>query len=378
MGSPVNDTFNVIVNTAPVVSALIADVAVNNGFGTWDLDLGAHFTDADGNTLTYTVENSADAVVTASISGSTLTVTEVGLGMSTIIVTADDGLMGVVSDTFNFDINGVPTIVSPLADLSLAIGFGSTKVDAQGVFNDPDGEALTLSVLSLSTAVVTVGMDADSVVITEAGSGSADVVLTANDGNGGIVRDTFAVTVNSAPTVSSAIADVSVNEGFGSQDIDLSSVFTDADGDALTYSAISSNTSVVTVAVSGNTLTATEVGIGTSDITVTADDGNGGTVDDVFSFTVNDVIGVEFTDVDKILIYPNPTEGRIWLQPETNGLENIKIEIVNAVGQKVFTSDYGVMGAKELIDLDGLNSGLYYMKIYVNNELKRIEKIVHE
>ncbi len=378
MGTPARDTVNIYVNTAPVVSDPIADVVTNNGFGTMDIDLSLHFSDPDSNPLTYSVVNSNDAAVTAAVSGNTLTITEVGLGVSTITVTADDGLMGNVSDAFDFTVNGAPTVDGPLADLDLPIGFGTDKVDASAVFSDPDSDVLALSVTSLNTAVVTVSMDGDSILITEVGSGSAQVVLSADDGNGGIAADTFAVVVNTTPTVANPIADVSVDEGFGTRDIDLSGVFADADSDVLSYTAASSNTAVVTVVVSGNTLTVTEVGIGTSTITVTANDGNGSTVDDGFAFVVNDVIGVELTSVDKMLIYPNPTEDKIWLKPAIIGLENIKIVIVNTIGQKVFENDYGVMGAKELIDLEGYSNGLYYMKIFVNDELKRVEKIVLE
>ena len=59
----------------------------------------------------------------------------------------------------------------------------------------------------------------------------------------------------------------------GAQTIDLSSHIDDPNGDDLTYSASSSDTSHVTVGVSSSTLTVTPVAKGDSTITVRASDG---------------------------------------------------------------------------------------------------------
>ena len=83
--------------------------------------------------------------------------------------------------------------------------------------------------------------------------------------------------------VSNPIGDQVMTEGFVSQDIDISGLFTDAQGDALTYEIESSDETVVTVGESGETLTITEVGTGTSIITITAEDGKGDS--DTYEFT---------------------------------------------------------------------------------------------
>ncbi|HAS40347.1 MAG TPA: hypothetical protein DCS93_07700 [Microscillaceae bacterium] len=93
---------------------------------------------------------------------------------------------------------------------------------------------------------------------------------------------------NNAPTVANSLPDLSLNKGFGTQTVDLANVFTDADQHSLTLTAISSNTATVTISVSNTTLTITEVAEGNSVITVTADDGNGGTVSDNFNCVVSD------------------------------------------------------------------------------------------
>ena len=93
---------------------------------------------------------------------------------------------------------------------------------------------------------------------------------------------------NGAPVVSSALADVSGLEVGDTQDISLSGVFSDADSDALTITAASSDEAVATVAVAsdGSSLTVTGVTEGSAAITVTAQDGDGSSVSDAFDVSV--------------------------------------------------------------------------------------------
>ena len=69
-------------------------------------------------------------------------------------------------------------------------------------------------------------------------------------------------------------------------EIDLSDAFNDPDGDTLEYAAESSDESVATVAVDGDTLTVRGVGRGTAEITVTAEDADGRTATTTFEATV--------------------------------------------------------------------------------------------
>ena len=90
----------------------------------------------------------------------------------------------------------------------------------------------------------------------------------ATDVAGLSIADTFDITVsnvNEAPVVATPIADLPLDEYFGSTTVDLTGVFTDPDaGDVLTLSATSGTETVVTVSVTDLTLTVTEVGLGVS------------------------------------------------------------------------------------------------------------------
>ncbi len=79
---------------------------------------------------------------------------------------------------------------------------------------------------------------------------------------------------NRAPSSATAIPDQVVVEG-QTVTVDISASFSDPDGDALTYVATTSNAGVVSVGLSGHTLTLTAVADGAAAVTVTASDPGG-------------------------------------------------------------------------------------------------------
>ena len=89
---------------------------------------------------------------------------------------------------------------------------------------------------------------------TNADVGVHDISLTLSDGNGGTTSHTFQITVantDDAPTLSS-ITDVNASEDFS--DLNITLVSQDDDGDTITYSASSSDTSIATVSIVGDQL----------------------------------------------------------------------------------------------------------------------------
>ena len=186
--------------------------------------------------------------------------------------------------------NNLPVVSNPISDLSLDAGFSSTTVDIGNVFDDEDRDPLTFSLENSNTSAVTATISGATITVTEVAPGNATIEVTANDGNGGTVSDSFIVSVNGAgnenPTVITLLSDMTFTEGFGTENIVVAQNFTDQETQMLMFSVSSSDEQVVTVSVDMATVTISEVGIGESTITVTAMDTDGGSVSDEFVVTV--------------------------------------------------------------------------------------------
>ena len=291
-------------NADPTVSSAISDATIVNESGTQTVSLSGVFSDADNDSLTITAASSDEAKATVSVAAdyATLTVNAQARGTATITVTASDGNGGTAEDSFTVKVKAAPDVASDIADVR-GLEAGSTQeVSLSGVFTDADGDALTVTASSGDEAVATVSVSADHSALTVAGvaEGTATITVIAQDSDGNLVMDDFAVTVvaqqqqqpsepaNEAPTVSASIADATIVSESGTKQVSLSGVFSDADNDSLTVTAASSDEAKATVSVAGDysSLTVNAQARGTAVITVTAADGEGGTVSDAFTVTV--------------------------------------------------------------------------------------------
>ena len=282
-------------NRAPTVASAIGDITGMSVGDNRDIALSGVFSDPDGDSLTYAVESSDQDVAWAYELQGTLTVLAVASGTATITVTAEDPDGERVSDQFSVTVsapqqpNRAPTVASAIADATIVNQSGTQSVSLSGVFSDADSDALTVTAASSDTAVATVSVAAggSSLTVSAQSRGMATITVTADDGNGGTVQDTFTITVKATPTVATTISDVSGLEAGTTRDISLSGVFSDADNDALSITASSSDTGKATVsAADGSRVTLTGVAEGTATITVTAQDADGNRVSDEFTVAV--------------------------------------------------------------------------------------------
>jgi len=307
-------------NTVPILDNPITDLQLVSGFISQTVDLTNVFSDADNHALSYMV-SSSNSVVSVEIFESGIRVNEGSEGTATVTVTADDGFGGNVTDEFEVTVtasNTAPVVESPIADETLTTGFETKVLDVGDVFSDTDSDPLTLSVSSDNTAVIAAIVSGTSLTLTEVANGSANVTVTADDGRGGIVSDEFSVSVNAtenaAPAVVNTIADQNLSEGFGSTNLDLSGLFADPDGDALTLTASSSNPSIVTAGVSGTSLAIGEVANGSATITVAADDGKEGITMTSFAVTVSGGEVLAIAPEKVVRVYPNPASEFILVE----------------------------------------------------------------
>lgn len=279
-------TFTVTVpNQAPVAADAVPAQSIFVG-DTASVDVSAYFNDPDGDALSYSLANSDATAVSVSVAGSVVSLTAITQGMSTVTVTArdPDGL----SAQQNIEVtvpNRPPTGLDTIPPQSLSTG-QTIELGMSSYFTDPDGDALTFAAASANTGVVAVETAGSTVTIAAVAPGTTRVTVTATDPAGISIQQMFAVTVlNREPIAIGSIPGQSVEPGQAIT-LDVSPFFDDPDGEALSYSAVSSNRRVATATVAGSALTVEGVAAGAATITVTATDPGELTAQQRFSVTV--------------------------------------------------------------------------------------------
>jgi hypothetical protein len=272
-------------NRPPAVSGPIADREVAPG-DTVRIELVSHFRDPDGDALTFRAVSSDPPVVTAAVAGGVVTVTALARGAATITVTASDPAGLEASLDFEVTVpNSGPAPAGELADLELRLGT-EADVDVAAVFADPDGDALVFRAASSDPAVAAASAAGGVVTVRMLARGAARITVTASDPAGLEASLVFYVAVpNSPPRAAAPIPDIRLASG-AETTVNASSYFTDPDGYALAFRAVSSDPSVVSAAAAGGVVTVTALALGAATITVTATDDLGLEAEQSFVATV--------------------------------------------------------------------------------------------
>jgi hypothetical protein len=186
-------------------------------------------------------------------------------------------------------------VANALSDVAVNTDANDTEIDLANVFNDLDDDNASIlkTADSSDTSLVAVTVSGNTLTLDYQASqaGVATITVTATS-NGQAVDETFTVTVtetNTPPLVANPIDDITAAEDDADLVINLSNVFNDVDDDnaSISKTAVSNNSSVVSVTVSGEELTL-EYGTdanGTATITVTGVS-NAQSVEDEFTVTV--------------------------------------------------------------------------------------------
>ena len=297
-------------NDAPVAQPLPARANVDSSdlTGLNGIDVSGSFSDLDGDTLTFSAADLPPGLTidpaTGIISGIiTPSASQGGAGgIYVVTITATDGNGGNVSTTFSWTITNPPPIavndaIATPEDTPVAIPVLAND-------NDPDGDTLTVTLASAGNGSVTVG--AGGVLIYTPNpdfNGTDTITYLISDGNGETSTATVTVTVipvNDAPVASQIAPRNNVDSAVVS--VPVAANFSDVDGDVLTYSAtglpngltIDPATGVISGTIDP---AASQINGGVYAVTVTASDGNGGSVASTFSWTVTNPPPLAANDV---------------------------------------------------------------------------------
>ena len=283
-----------VANRSPEAVGSLSPLTRRVADGAATVDVSGAFRDPDLDALTYGASSSNASVSRAAATGSTVRVTPVSAGTAVVTVTATDMDGSNTSATRTFDVtvpeNAGPEAVGSLEDKALDLQGGALTVDVSGAFRDPDRDTLAYGATSSDTTVATVSVSGSRVTLTPELQGTTTVTVTATERGGSNTSTTqsFRVTVagNRSPDAAGALRDLSLRVADGAESVEVSGAFEDRDGDALTYGATSSDTTVATVSVSRSTVTVTPESGGTTTVTVTATDVAGSNTTATQSFDV--------------------------------------------------------------------------------------------
>ena len=324
-------------NRPPVARGSIDDLSLIESGEPQPIDVQDKFRDPNRDRLTYTASSSDESIATVSVDGSMVTVTPVGAGTATITVTAEDRRRGRARQRFDVTVERAGPPVTPVPPVPPvtpegpvaegAIGAQSTTeggatvtINVAGNFSDPNGDELTYTASSSDESVATVIVNGSMVTVTTMGAGTVTITVTARDPGGEVAIQRFTVTaqrVNLAPVPEGSINAQRSTEGGAAVAINVAGSFSDANGDELTYTAMSSDESVASVSVDGSMVTVPPVGAGTATITVTARDPGGEAATQRFTVAA-----------EEANLAPVP-EGSINVQRLTEGGDAVTINVAS-------------------------------------------------
>ena len=138
--------------------------------------------------------------------------------------------------------------------------------------NDQNNSPITGATVTWSSANINVASVSTVGLVTAVGNGTTRITARSGSVSNGITVNVSAPVPNRPPAAVGEIEPRELAVGDPPVDLDVSTVFSDPDDDALTYSAESSDDQVATAEASGDTVTIRPVAAGEATVTVTATD----------------------------------------------------------------------------------------------------------
>ncbi|MCQ2115507.1 MAG: S8 family serine peptidase [Bacteroidales bacterium] len=193
-------TYKTYVNQAPVITFNYSGPTTLKWFETSSASFSAK--DPEGKTpLKFSVV-SDNAVSAPKVSGTSATV-NVGDGKGTfhgtctITATAEDVLGLKAEKTFTYTVleNRAPQLVKPVSNKVFQNTGERMNMDMTAIWQDPDGESMTFTFVSDNPEVAAVSNSGSTYFVKAGKTGAATITMTAKDGFGATVTETFKVGV---------------------------------------------------------------------------------------------------------------------------------------------------------------------------------------
>ena len=272
-------------------------------------------TDPDGDPLTWTVNGLPPGLTfnpnTNQING---TLNFTSAGTHTVDLTVNDGVNPPVTETFTWTVNDTnqpPTLTNP----GLQTSNEGDTINLPLTATDPDGDPLTWTVNGLPPGL-TFNPNTNQIngTLNFTSAGTYPITITVDDNNNPQVtrNSVWLVINNNREPVIQQLPNTSVMTG---DPVSLQPIATDLDGDALTWS-VNGLAPGLTFDSDTGEISGTATTVGTTQITLTVDDGLGGTDTMTFTFIVTPPATTTTTTTTTTLA-PTTTAAPTTLAPTT-------------------------------------------------------------
>jgi hypothetical protein len=178
---------------------------------------------------------------------------------------------------------------------------------------------------------------------------------------------------NESPMLVNGIADLVLQENFGTHAINLSDVFSDSAADSLFLFATSEDSALISANINGQQLLLSGGEVGNTTIFVMALDANGGLAVDEFDVKVKAIVSTNIpSSVENIAVFPRLTHDFIQVTGANADCNISLISIDKSYQESIFASSN-----KTEIDLSHLPVGMYLLLFTdTKNGRTKVEKVV--
>lgn len=308
-----------------------------------------------------------------------------------IVIKSNDPAQPVVNYPITLNKNSAPVVTGPEGTTTVP---EASTADMNITVEDLDGDAFSVTLADesgiSSVAGCTITDDSettdaevtDNKVSVPAGKklnvtmklapeyGSAglhNVTVTATDAQGNIVTKNVPYNVeftNRAP-VYEGEQELNVYIGKNTGIIAYESVFSDPDGDAMTFSASMPDNKFAELMTNNNGYLLSGVAGGNTELTLTATDAAGAKTTVKLPVSVTDATGIGSVTTDKeVSVYPNPVIDNANVTMAESAT-NVNYYVYDNAGQLVKTAhaDNKAAGEAQAIDMSGCAKGVYRIKV---------------
>ena len=185
--------FTVTVNAPPQVATPLDTLIVQLDATSESIGLDSLFASPSESELSYAVDLEAEGVAGAALTGSTLTLTPLSAGTTTLHLEARDAQEGTAHIEAILLVNTAPRVVREVPDQVLTDRGEVFRANLDTLFTDDDGHALSYAYSTDVPAVLQASLDGSVLTLRPNAAGSARIILEADDGFGGQAQGAFDV-----------------------------------------------------------------------------------------------------------------------------------------------------------------------------------------